>query len=259
MRVGTGVVNPFTRGIPVLAQHAAALADASRGRFNLGLGSSSNVIVERWNGVPFTKPLTRVREAVEALRPILAGERGPGGFKLEAAPEHPVPIYVAALRDRMLRMAGEKADGTFVNFLPLSGLPHVMEQIREGERAGDREGESAVVCRFFCIPQSPEEGMGVARFLLSAYATVPVYEAFFRSLGWGDALDPMVKAWNEGDRKLALERAPEDLIREIVIFGSPEEQRARLEEFVAGGITTPVLTFLSGPEQLPGLIDALAP
>ena len=74
MRLGTGVVNPFTRGIPVLAQHAAALADASRGRFSLGLGSSSNVIVERWNGVPFTKPLTRVREAVEALRPILAGE-----------------------------------------------------------------------------------------------------------------------------------------------------------------------------------------
>ena len=89
--------------------------------------------------------------------------------------------------------------------------------------AASREGESEVVCRFFCIPQSPEEGMGVARFLLSAYATVPVYEAFFRALGWGDALDPMVKAWNEGDRKLALERAPEDLIREIVIFGSPEE------------------------------------
>ena len=106
MRVGTGVVNPFTRGIPVLAQHAAALADASGGRFCLGLGSSSNVIVERWNGVPFTKPLTRVREAVEALRPILEGGRGPGGFKLETAPAHPVPIYVAALRDKMLRLGG---------------------------------------------------------------------------------------------------------------------------------------------------------
>ena len=70
--------------------------------------------------------------------------------------------------------------------------------------------------------------MGIARFLLSAYATVPVYEAFFRSHGWGDALDPMVEAWRDGDRKLALERAPEDLIREIVIFGSPDEQRARL-------------------------------
>jgi probable F420-dependent oxidoreductase len=259
MRLGTGVVNPFTRGIPVLAQHAAALGDASGGRFCLGLGSSSNVIVERWNGVPFTKPLSRVREAVEALRPVLRGERGPGGFKLETPPSHPVPIYVAALRDRMLRLGGELGDGTFVNFLPLSGLPHVIEQIRAGEREAAREGESDVVCRFFCIPQPAEEGMGIARFLLSAYATVPVYEAFFRSLGWGDALDPMIEAWRDGDRKLALERAPEDLIREIVIFGSPEEQRERLQAFVDGGITTPVLTFLSGPEQLPGLIDALAP
>jgi alkanesulfonate monooxygenase SsuD/methylene tetrahydromethanopterin reductase-like flavin-dependent oxidoreductase (luciferase family) len=101
--------------------------------------------------------------------------------------------------------------------------------------------------------------MAIARFLLSAYATVPVYEAFFRSHGWGDALDPMVKAWNEGDRKLALEQAPEDLIREIVVFGTPEQMRARLEEFTAGGITTPVLTFLGAPAELPGLIDALAP
>jgi probable F420-dependent oxidoreductase len=259
-RLGTGVVNPFTRGIPVLAQHAAALADASGGRFCLGLGSSSNVIVERWNGVPFAKPLTRVREAVEALRPILEGGRGPGGFKLETAPAHPVPIYVAALREKMLRLGGELGDGTFVNFVPLSALPPMVERIREGERAaGKEEGASDVICRFFCIPQPPEEGMGVARFLLSAYATVPVYEAFFRSHGWGDALDPMVEAWRDGDRKLALERAPEELIREIVIFGSPEEQRERLGEFTAGGITTPVLTFLGPPDQLPGWIDALAP
>src|SRR3954452_6349877 len=65
MRLRTGGATPCTRGLPVLAQHAAALADASGGRFCLGLGSSSNVIVERWNGVPFTKPLSRVREAVE--------------------------------------------------------------------------------------------------------------------------------------------------------------------------------------------------
>src|SRR3954470_23346129 len=86
LRLGTGIVNPFTRGIPVLAQHAAALQDASGGRFVLGLGSSSNVIVERWNEVPFVKPVSRVRAAVEALRAILAGERGPGGFRLEQPP-----------------------------------------------------------------------------------------------------------------------------------------------------------------------------
>src|SRR5687767_6568177 len=91
MRLGTGVVNPFTRGLPVLAQHAASLQDASGGRFCLGLGASSNVIVERWNGVPFERPLTRVREAVQVLRPVLAGERGPGGFRLEQPPATPVP------------------------------------------------------------------------------------------------------------------------------------------------------------------------
>src|SRR5687768_10259440 len=120
MRLGTGVVNPFTRGLPVLAQHAASLQDASGGRFCLGLGASSNVIVERWNGVPFERPLSRVREAVQTLRPVLAGERGPGGFRLEQPPAAPVPIFVAALRDRMLALGGEVGDGTFVNFLPIS-------------------------------------------------------------------------------------------------------------------------------------------
>ena len=261
MMLGTGVVNPFTRGPAVLAQHAAALQDASGGRFKLGLGASSNVIVERWNEVPFEKPLSKVRAAVEALRPVLSNTgRGPGGFKLEQPPETPIPIYVAALRDKMLRLGGEIADGTFVNFLPLSGADHVVARIREGERAGGKEeGSSDVVCRFFLIPQSREEGIGLARWMFAAYGTVPVYEAFFRSLGWGEQLDPMVTAWRDGDRQAALERAPDALIEEIFVFGTPDEQRARLEEFAARGITNLVLTPIAGPEDLPGLIDALAP
>jgi probable F420-dependent oxidoreductase len=260
MRLGTGVVNPFTRGPAVLAQTAAALQDLSRGRFVLGLGSSSDVIVERWNQVPFSKPLTRVREAVETLRPVLAGERGPGGFRLEQAPDPPPPIVIAALRDRMLRLAGEVGDGAFLNFLPISSVRHAVARVREGEQAAGREpGSSEVVCRFFCIPGPTEEGMGFARFLFSAYATVPVYESFFRAHGWGEAIDPMIEAWRAGDRRAALERVPEDLVREIVIFGRPEEQRARLEEFRAAGVTTLCLALLCPPDRLPALIDALAP
>jgi probable F420-dependent oxidoreductase len=252
MRLGTGVVNAFTRGPAVLAQHAAALADASGGRFVLGLGSSSDVIVERWNGVPFAKPLTRVRETVATLRPVLAGERGPGGFKLETPPADPVPIYVAGLRDRMLRLGGEVADGTFVNFMPLSAAEHVVASIGPGP------GHD-VVCRFFCIPQPAEEGLALARFLFAGYATVPVYEAFFRSLGWGAALDPMVEAWRGGDRKGAVALAPEELLREIFVFGGPEEMRERLGQYAAAGVTTLCLMPICDPAQLPGLIDALAP
>jgi len=252
MRLGTGVVNAFTRGPAVLAQHAAALADASGGRFVLGLGASSDVIVERWNGVPFAKPLTRVRETVAALRPVLAGERGPGGFKLETPPSQPVPIYVAALRDRMLRLGGEVADGTFVNFLPLSAAERVVATIAPS--AGHD-----VVCRFFCIPQPAEEGLALARLLFAGYATVPVYEAFFRSLGWGAALDPMVDAWRGGDRRGAVAFAPEELLREIFVFGTPDQMRERLGAFASAGITTLCLMPICDPEQLPGLIEGLAP
>ena len=252
MRLGTGVVSAFTRGPVVLAQQAAALADASGGRFVLGLGSSSDVIVERWNGVPFERPLTRVRETVAALRPVLAGERGPGGFKLDMAPAAPVPIYVAALRDRMLALGGEVADGTWVNFLPLSAAEHVVATI------APPPGHD-IVCRFFCLPQPAEEAIGMARLLFAGYATVPVYEAFFRALGWGAALDPMVDAWRAGDRRGAAALAPEALIREIFVFGEPEAMRERLAAYAAGGITTLCLMPLCAPADLPAFVDALAP
>jgi probable F420-dependent oxidoreductase len=251
VRLGTGIVNPFTRGPAVLAQHAAALADASGGRFVLGIGSSSSVIVERWNGVPFERPLSHVREAVERLRPVLAGERGLGGFRLESPPAHPIPIVVAALRGRMLALAAEIADGAFTNFLPLSGAAQVAEAFGAPEKE--------LVCRFFCIPQARDEGMATAKFLFAAYGTVPVYADFFRWLGWGERLDPMVDAWQAGDRARALELVPEDLVEEIFVFGPPEEQRERLGRFAQAGITTFVLTPICGPDDLPALIDGLAP
>src|SRR6266508_1248012 len=105
VRLLTGIVSVYTRGRVQLAQTAAALQDLSGGRFSLGLGASSNVIVEQWNGIPFARPLARVRETVDWLRPVLAGERGEGGVKRAAAPDPPVPIMLAALRDRMLRLA----------------------------------------------------------------------------------------------------------------------------------------------------------
>src|SRR5436190_2213208 len=253
VRLVTGIVNVYTRGPALLAQTAASLADASGGRFVLGLGASSNVIVERWNERPFEKPLSRLRETVPVLREVLAGGRGPGGFRLETPPARPVPIVLAALRDRMLRLGGELADGTFTNFLPLSSAEHVVARVREGE-AGRAPTE--VICRFFCIPG---DGLDTARFMFAAYATVPVYEAFFRGLGWGGAIDPMVRAWREGDRKTALAAVPEELVREIFVFGDRAAMRERLGEYAARGITTLVLTPIAPPDQVGALVDGLAP
>ena len=251
VRLGTGIVNPFTRGPAVLAQHAAALADLSGGRFVLGLGSSSNVIVERWNDVPFERPLSKVREAVARLRPVLAGERGLGGFHLETPPEHPIPIVLAALRARMLALAGEVADGAFTNLLPLSGA----RQVAEAFGAPGKE----LLASFTCFPQPEQEALPAARRLFAAYATVPVYAAYFRWLGWGERLEPMLAAWASGDRRRALELVPDDLLREIFLFGSPEQMHDRLSGFAEAGVTTFVLTPICEPGQLAGIIDALAP
>jgi probable F420-dependent oxidoreductase len=253
VRLGTGVVGVMQRGRALLAQEAAALADASGGRFALGIGASSDRIVEGWNGMPFSKPLGKMSETIDFLRTALAGERADGGFKLERAPETRVTIIVAALRGKMLRLAVEKGDGAFTNFLPLAGLPRVVEQLE-----GAPEGFE-LLCRFFCIPGERDQVEPLARFMFSSYITVPVYEAFYRWLGYGEKIDEMVAAWNAKDRQRAAEAAPWDLIEEMFIFGSPDQMRDRLGAFVDGGITLPVITPITTPDKLGELIDALAP
>jgi len=252
-RLGTGVVGVFTRGPALLAQQAAALADASDGRFVLGIGASSDRIVEGWNRMPFERPLSRVSETVDFLCAAMAGERTETGFKLEQAPSEPPRIVLAALRGRMLRLAVEKADGAFTNYLPLSGLPQVVEQLM-----GAPEGFE-LLCRFFCIPGSREEAEPLARFMFASYVTVPVYANFFRWLGHGERIEEMCAAWAAKDREAAIAAAPWELIEETFVMGAPEQIKERLEQFVAGGITLPVLLPITTPDKMGELIEALGP
>jgi probable F420-dependent oxidoreductase len=252
-RLGTGVVGVFTRGPALLAQQAAAMADLSEGRFALGIGASSDRIVEGWNDMPFEKPLTRMAQTIDFLDAAFAGERTATGFKLEQPPADAPPIVLAALRGKMLRLAVERASGAFTNFLPLAGLPHVTGQLE-----GAPEGFE-LLCRFFCIPGEREQVEPLARFMFASYITVPVYEAFFRWLGYGERIDEMVSAWAAKDREAAIAAAPWDVIEDTFIFGSPDEMRARLEAFVDGGITLPILTPITMPDGMGELIDALAP
>jgi probable F420-dependent oxidoreductase len=252
-RLGTGVVGVFTRGPALLAQQAVSLGDASGGRFALGIGASSDRIVEGWNRMPFERPLTRMSETIDFLREVFEGGRAEGGFKLERPPAERIPIIVAALRGKMLRLAVEKGDGAFTNFLPLEALPQVVAGI---EGAPD---DFELLCRFFCLAGEREQVEPVARFMFASYISVPVYEKFFRWLGYGDRIDEMVAGWNAKDRDRAQAAAPWELIEDVFIFGSPEQMRERLERFADGGITLPVVTPITTPDRIGELIDALGP
>jgi probable F420-dependent oxidoreductase len=252
-RLGTGIVGVMTRGPALLAQQTAGLADASGGRFVLGIGASSDRIVSGWNAMDFSRPLSRVSETIDFLRTALDGERTETGFKLEQAPAERVPIVIAALRGKMLKLAVEKADGAFSNYLPLAGLPQVVEQL-DGAPDGFE-----LLCRFFCLPGEREEVEPLARFMFASYVTVPVYADFFRWLGYGDQIAQMCEAWDARDREGAMAAAPWDLIEDTFIFGSPEQMQERLAAYVEGGVTLPVLLPITTPDRFGELIEALGP
>jgi alkanesulfonate monooxygenase SsuD/methylene tetrahydromethanopterin reductase-like flavin-dependent oxidoreductase (luciferase family) len=247
------VVGVFTRGPALLAQQAAALSDASGGRFALGIGVSSDRIVEGWNRMPFSKPLAKIAETLDFLDAAFAGERTSTGFKLEQPPTEPLPVVLAALRGKMLRLAVERAAGAFTNFLPLSALPRVTAELEQAPEGFE------LLCRFFCLPGEREQIEPLARFMFASYATVPVYEAFFRWLGYGERIDDMVAAWKTKDREAAVAAAPWDVIEDTFVFGAPDEMRERLEAFAAGGITLPILTPITTPDRMGEMIEALGP
>src|SRR5204862_2068657 len=139
----------------------------------------------------------------------------------------PVPIVLAALRGKMLRLAVERRAGAFTNFLPLAALPRVTAEL-DGAPDGFE-----LLSRFFCLPGEREQIEPLARFMFASYITVPVYEAFFRWLGYGERIDEMVAAWRAKDREAAVAAAPWDLIEDTFVFGTPAEMRERLGAFVA--------------------------
>lgn len=266
LRLGTAILPAYTRAPACMAQSAATLADAAPGRFVLGIGSSSDVIVQRWNGIPFEEPYRRVRDMVRFLRDAFTGEKVARaydtfeiqGFRLGVRPEQPPPIVVAALREGMLRMAGRESDGAITNWLGPDDVPQVAAALREGAGGEDRE----LVARIFVCPSENAELVRAgARRAIAAYMNVPVYAAFQEWLGRGDALAGMWAAWKAGDRKQALTEIPDEVVDDLVVHGSPAQCRATLDRYVANGITTTALALLPFDPELDAweAVRSLAP
>ena len=249
LRLGTAIIPAFTRGPACMAQCVAGLADAAPGRFALGIGASSNVIVEGWNGIPFEQPYRRVRDLLRFLRVALTGEKvterydtfSVNGFRLGHRLEHQPPILVAALREGMLRLAGREADGAIINWLAPADVPRVVRIVDEAAGGAPRE----IVARIFCCPsENAEVVRAAAKFAIAAYLSVPVYAEFHRWLGRGEAMQPMWDAWAAGDRKGALAVIPDEVVDDLVVHGSVEQCRARIAEYFANGVTTTSLAVL---------------
>jgi probable F420-dependent oxidoreductase len=253
MRVGTAIANVYTRGPATLASSALSVAEVAPGGFCLGVGSGSHVIVELWNGVPFRRPASRVREYVQILQAALAGERvvyqgrtiNVDGFRMSRLPPRPVPIYVAALRPGMLRVAGEVGNGVILNWLAAEDVPRSVAIVREAAAAAGRDPAAIeVTARLFVNldPPGPESDLMVRRHI-TAYLNVPVYRAFHEWLGRVELLGPMWQAWERGDRQAAVAAVPPSVMSDLILRGSLDEIRARVNRYFESGLDTAFLAF----------------
>ena len=249
LRLGTAIVPVYTRGPALIAMSAATLAAAAPGRFVLGIGASSPVIVGNWNGIPFEEPFKRSRDVLRAVKQALAGDRVDAEFdtftmkrfKLETKPEQPPPVLLAALRPQMLRLAGREADGAILNWLAVKDVAGCVREVANPE--------AEIVARIFVCPSADVEyARNLGRMLISTYLTVPAYAAFHDWLGRGELLEPMHEAWAAGDRAGAAAAIPDEVVDDLVVHGTPEQCQEHVAAYQQAGIHTPVIAMLPTPE-----------
>lgn len=266
--LATGVVPIQTRTPSLMAQAAASVQDASGGRLTLGLGVSSPTIVERWNGLPYDAPLSRIREYVTLVRALLAGEKVTvegryyrvDGYRVLMALPPPPPVVLGALGERMLETAGEIADGVCLNWIAADAVPAAVHNVRKGGKA-----QTAVFVRV-CVTDDVEAARAWGRRELMGYVIVPAYRRAFERQGFADVCTTAMRAWDAGDRKAAAASLPDEFVDELCVSGSSDQVRAKFERFRAAGVDEPVAFPFSGAgtaegvrEELEATLGALAP
>jgi probable F420-dependent oxidoreductase len=260
IRTGVAIVPVFSRPPALTAMGALAAQQASAGRFCLGIGASTPTIVEGWMGVPFERPLARIRETVELVRAAFAGEkldRSEGtvtskGFRLEAPPETPIPIFIAALGPKMLAMAAEIADGIALFLAAEPGI----------ERAAAAAPDKELVARVICCPdEDVDQVRAMGRWILAPYLAAPPYNRFVAEQGHEASAREFARLWSEGDRKGALDAMSVELIDDMVLSGPAEKCKERLDSMRSAGLSTPILMLVSqqGPEAIRKAFESLAP
>lgn len=255
VRLGVGVVNPFTRSPALLGMGAATLDRLSGGRMMLGLGRSDIDIIHGRMGINYRTPLARLRGTVSALRSMWDGDRVSteyAGVRLSNVGlairpmQQRLPVYLAAIGPRALRLAGEVADGVLLNaYAPVEYIRWAARVVRESADAAGRDPASVdVTCMLIVrltddpdamIPSLQER---VARLIAEPYTG----EALLEHGGFDPSiLGPVRQHIESGDEAGAAHYVSEELARACYLLGDASECRRRIQEYIDAGVDTPLL------------------
>ncbi len=249
VRLGTGVVPIYTRTPATMAQTAVTIDELSGGRFNLGIGVSHRPVVEGWHGQTIDKPASEMREYVAIVRAILRGEDPPPGEKWQtsfhlagADPRPDLPIYIAALSPRMLRLAGEIADGVILWLC----TPEYIRDVVVPEVTAGREQSGRSLEGFDIVPavpsglvEDPSEAWAAMRRDLLTYFSLPFYRAMIERSGYEADIAAFDVAAGAGDGDAMQAAISEGFLRALTAVGDEAAVRAGVQRYLDAGATTP--------------------
>ena len=252
IKLATGILPIYYRTPMLTAMSAAGLGTLSKGRFILGLGVGHRPSVEGTHGIPFSRPLTRMRETITIIRRLLDGKQmtyagrefNVGSASLGAAvPETRVPIYVAALGPQMLELTGELADGVLLNWTASSYLERAIHHLHRGAERAGRDPAEVDIAGYVRVAVSDggEEARTSLQGQIARYASNPFYHNFFRDMGFGEEMAAAEEAIARGDLTEAAKAISRDMQDQVAVVGTAAECRAEIEKRRGLGLGLPVV------------------
>jgi len=260
--VGAGIFNVFSRSPGVIASTMATLDERSGGRMCCGLGSSGGQVIEHWHGVPFEKPLRRIREYTEIINMIMRQEKLvyhgeifnlERGFKLQVTPvrEH-IPIYIAAITPKSIEQSGAIADGILPIYWPGSRLPELRAQLDAGAMAAGRAPGSVEIASYITTAVITDESQRAAardkaREPIAFYVgrMGRFYAEMLAKNGYAAEVAAIIAGWREGP-EAARAAVSDAMVDDTAIVGTVEETRAKLADWQARGLDQALISLPPG-------------
>ncbi len=255
IKLGTAIVNVFSRSPALIAMSAATLDEISEGRFILGLGTSGARVIEGFHGRKFEKPLTQLHDVIKVARTLVEGgkltdagaelhEYRPFALEMKARPR--VPIYVAALKKKSITAIGELADGWIPTFWPFERISEARAWIDEGARAAGRDPSEISVAPFTTvIPLGHELGERTARDILAFYIAGmgDYYKELLSGFGYAEECNAVEALYRDkATRSRAYEAVSPAMVRALMIAGDPASCLADLARIRTQGVDLPILS-----------------
>ena len=246
-RLGSSIINIYSRSPALIAMSAATLDILSNGRFILGLGTSSSPIVEDWHGVEFKNPVHRMREYVNIIRLILSGEKVSYDgeiFHLKnfdlliKPPRKEIPIYLAAINQKMVDLTWEIADGVIFYLRPLSELKNTVQKMQSKKKIN-------VACQLItCVSEDSQKAITRAKQTIAFYVSVgKIYREFLASNGFKKETMVIFDEYKKNGLKENYNFVTDEMVNSLSICGTPEDIRRKIPQFVEAGVDLPILQF----------------